>query len=142
MPTCEFSGSLLETPQGCGDPGQVSSATTAIPFVSNPPRKSVGASTGRKFLNVQSPGEYVTLFGDGTEADPQQAATVYCRVRSGGFSVRVTFNNPADPDEPIVAVLPLMGTFLHEPDVSGSFYATKFEIQGQGAVEFYASGAQ
>ena len=139
MAQLTIDGTLTESPQGCGDSSAFPSASTVVPFSQNsaPQPKNVGASTGRKLLTLAS-GSFVTLVG-GTDTDPTQMATVYARVASGGFQFRVTFNNPLG--SPIVSVLPAAGVFLHEADAANGFYVTKFEVQGTGQIEFYASGA-
>jgi hypothetical protein len=132
-------GTLTEAPQTTQD-GGFPSTTTVAPFAQAgaPTPKNVNASTGRKLLTIASPSSFAVIVG-GTDADPTQMSTVYARVASGGFQVRVTFNNPLG--SPIVSVLPLAGLLVLEPDAGGGYYVTKVEVQGSGQIELYASGA-
>jgi hypothetical protein len=138
MSNLTLTGSLVEGPQSAGDDAFPSGVTT-IPFELNAGDcpKQVGVSTGRKLVNLNSPNAFVVLLGTGGDLTVTQAATLYARVRSGAFQFRVTYNGFAP-----AAVLPSNGLFVHEADISVNAYVTKFEVQGTGLVEFYASGIQ
>jgi hypothetical protein len=144
VPGATLDATLTETPQGASDSSAFPSATTTIPFGLNtaPNAKPVMASTGRMTRLINSPSAFVTLEGVGTNDTVQQASTLYARVRSGGFQFRVTFANPPVPLSPIVSILPQAGVLLLEPDAASGFYVTKFEVQGSGTLEWYASGVQ
>ena len=135
-----LTGTLVEGPQLASDDA-FPSGVTSIPFELNTGDcpKPVQASTGRQLVTLASPSAYVQLSGVGAGQSVTQAATVYMRVRSGAFLFRVTYN--ATPT-PIVSVLPSAGLFIHEADVGSASWITKLEVQGQGVIEFYASGQQ
>jgi len=140
--TCvSLEATLTEAPASSSDGSTFPSASTTIPFGlrTAPSGKPVAASTGRMLRTINSPAAFVTLEGVGSGDTVQQADTVYARVRSGGFQLRVTFANPAAPLSPIVSVVPIAGVLLLEPDAMSGFYITKLELQGSGQIEYYAS---
>jgi|HubBroStandDraft_5_1064220.scaffolds.fasta_scaffold74692_1 hypothetical protein len=139
MPGVTLDATLNETPRRSSDSPGFPSASTSIPFGLNGcPDKPVCASTGRILRQLNSPSAFVTLDGVGASDVVTMAATVYARVRCGGFQLRVTMHNPLG--SPIVSVVPFAGVFLFEPDVANGYYVTLLELQGVGAVEYYASG--
>jgi hypothetical protein len=140
VPGLSLEATLTETPPSSGD-SPFPSATTTIPFgLSTAPQdKQVQASTGRTLRTLNSPSSFVTLDGVGTGLDVTQASTFYLRVKSGGFQVRLTYANPLGGS--IVAITPLAGVMLVEPDSGSGFYITKVELQGSGTYELYASGS-
>jgi hypothetical protein len=131
---------LVEGPPLATDT-QFPSGTTTVPFWFNAgsctPKQAV-VSTGAKVRALVSPAAFVTLSGVGPTDDVTQAHTVYVRVVTGGFQLRLTFANPLGA--PIVSILPLAGVFVHEPDALGGYYCTKIELQGTGTVEYFAAG--
>jgi hypothetical protein len=137
-----ISGTLVEQPPpGCESPA-FPSGVTSVPFGLNtaPCPKNSNASTGARVQTINSPSAFVTLSGVGATDNVTQGDTSYVRVRSGGFQLRLTFNNPASGS--IVSVLPLAGLHILECDAGSGFYLTKVELQGSGTVEFFASGQQ
>jgi hypothetical protein len=140
VPGLTLEANLTETPPSSSD-SPFPSATTTIPFgLSTAPQpKQVQASTGRTLRTLNSPSAFVTLDNIGTGLDVTQASTFYMRVRSGGFQVRLTYANPLGGS--IIAITPLAGVMLIEPDAGGGFFITKVELQGSGQYELYASGS-
>jgi len=103
-----------------------------------------GAGTkpaGKKFWTSQeinSPSTYTTLDGIGTGQSVTQVNTFYLRT-TVQFLFRLTFADPAGgPD--IVSIVPVAGLFILEPSSAG--YLKQLEAQGQGKVEYFASGNQ
>lgn len=141
MSLLSLTGKLVESPPtACDYPSPVPSAVTTVPFTLNCNPKSSNVSTGAKTRNVLSPAAFVQLSGVGAGDDVTQADTVYARVKSGLFQLRVTYNNP--PGSPIVSVLPFAGLIILEPDAGNGYYVTKLEVQGTGVIEYFASGQQ
>jgi hypothetical protein len=130
-----LTGTLNEGPNVAQD-GNFPSGTTNLPFTLNQgsASKPSACSTGAKVRQLNSPFAFVALSGVGATDDVTQADTIYIRVSTSGFKVRLTFADGTTP------VLPINGLFIIEPDAGAGLYVTKVELQGAGQVEYFASG--
>ena len=114
---------------------QFPSGVTSITFGLNPPVKQFSLDTGVMRVTVNSPASYITLEGVGTNG-VTQATTFFIRTQVQ-MLVRMTFANPAGGAD-IVSISPINGVKLAEFPANG--YLKLLEVQGQGQVEYYASG--
>lgn len=114
------------------------SAVTNIAFNLNPPTKPFSVDTGAMRTTVNSPSAFVALGGIGSTSDVTQATTLYfrCAVQ---MLIRMTFQNPGGGSD-IVSVEPINGVKLCEYPANGVLKL--LEVQGQGQIEYYASGLQ
>ena len=85
---------------------------------------------------VNSPSSFFTLDGVGTGQSVTKATTLYFRS-TAQMILRMTFADPSGGAD-LVSTVPVQGLLIQEPSVSG--YLKLLEVQGQGTVEYFASG--
>lgn len=127
-----LSGTILGSPASSSD-SQFPSSALNIPFQLTPSPKTFNVAAGGVPVSINSTGSYVVVPGIGAAPGPvTEAQLLYVRV-STPMLVRLTYKGDATP-----YVSKVGGLLVIEVDAANPI--TKFEVQGAGTLEFYATG--
>jgi hypothetical protein len=112
-------------------PGATSLASLSL----CPSAKPATVDTGMQRPNIDSAGSFVTLAGIGAASTVTAATFIYFRSIEP-FILRETTKNPLG--SPLVVAYPVQG--LHVREYPPGSELTLLEAEGEGQVEYYASG--
>lgn len=133
MGQLDLQGALIGGPPSGGETFPASTFSVPLRLRTSP--KGYGVATGVLSQQIASPAAYVALSGIGVGGAVTQADTFYFKA-SGPVDLRVTTDDGAGGD--VVAVIPSDGLAVIETPASK--YVKLVEVQGNGTVEYFASG--